>query len=64
MESNAKMTVETRDPRFKDVVGNAVDITLVGSGYITGQPACGRWPPASELHDESDVNMRPTTIFT
>lgn len=37
MESNAKMTVETRDPRFKDVVGNAVDITLVGSGYITGQ---------------------------
>ncbi len=37
MESNAKMTVETRDSRFKDVVGNAVDITLVRSGYITGQ---------------------------
>ncbi len=37
MESNAKMTGETGDPRFKDVAGNAVDITLVRSGYITGQ---------------------------
>ena len=53
MESNAKMTVEIRDPRFKDVVGDAVDIDCLGTGYLFTEGPI--WHPEEKHLTFSDI---------
>ena len=53
MGSNAKLTVEVRDPRFKDVVGDAVDIAKVGSGYLFTEGPI--WHPVEKHLTFSDI---------
>ena len=53
MQSDMKPTVEIRDPRIKDVVGDAVDIASVGSGFLFTEGPI--WHPVEKHLTFSDI---------